>query len=123
MARGCCFGCCYDTVVRGMYEKILGRELSPGFWGPSNPEYIDGFVMSLFFFVTLALVLFKKRFKDRDKTNKRKELIIHWEKKIDYKFINNDFTPSCQTIIDWYKNILVNDKNMEVKYENKKFSD
>lgn len=66
--------------------------------------------------------LFKKKFKNGNKTNKRKELIIHWKEKINYKFVNNDFIPSGQTIIDWYKNILVNDKNMEAEYENKKLN-
>ena len=46
-----------------LYEKIIGRELSPGFWGPSNPEYIDGFVMSSFLFVILLLTLFRKSYK------------------------------------------------------------
>jgi len=46
-----------------LYEMIIGRELSPGFWGPSNPEYIDGFLMSSFIFVTLLLTLFRKSYK------------------------------------------------------------
>jgi len=64
--------------------------------------------------------LFKKRFKNNNKTNKRKELIIHWEKKIKYEFINNDFTISGQVVTDWYRNLLINDKNMNIQYKNKK---
>jgi len=59
--------------------------------------------------------LFKKRFKDNNKTNRREELIIHWKKKINYEFINNDFMPSGEDIIVWYKNILIDDKNMKIK--------
>jgi len=46
-----------------LYERIIGRELSPGFWGPSNPEYIDGFFMSSFLFLTLLFSLFKKGYR------------------------------------------------------------
>lgn len=56
--------------------------------------------------------LFKKRFKNVNSTNKREEMIIHWKKNIHYKFINSDFAPSGEAIADWYKNILINDKNM-----------
>ena len=46
-----------------LYEWVIGRELSPGFWGPSNPEYIDGFLMSSFVFAILIFTLFKKSYK------------------------------------------------------------
>ena len=59
--------------------------------------------------------LFKRRLKNNNKINKREELIIHWKKQINYKFINNDFMPSGQAIINWYKNILINDENMKTQ--------
>ena len=32
------------------YEGIIGRKLSSGFWGPSHPEYIPGFIIAFAFF-------------------------------------------------------------------------
>jgi hypothetical protein len=46
-----------------LYEMIIGRKLSSGFWGPSNPEYITGFFMALFFFSTLILVFIRESYK------------------------------------------------------------
>lgn len=41
-----------------LYEKIIGRKISTGFWGPSHPEYIEGFFLSYTFFVSLFVTIF-----------------------------------------------------------------
>lgn len=48
-----------------LYETIIGRELSTGFWGPSNPEYVPGFFMAAGFTFGLLLTVFltKNRYK------------------------------------------------------------
>jgi hypothetical protein len=46
-----------------LYEMIIGREVSGGFWGPSNPEYVDGFVMAFIFIPTLLLTVFEKSYR------------------------------------------------------------
>jgi len=48
-----------------LYEMIIGRELSPGFWGPSNPEYVPGFFVATGFSFSFLLTIFltKNRYK------------------------------------------------------------
>ena len=41
-----------------LYERIIGREMSPGFWGSSNPEYVPGFFMAVGFSFSLLLTIF-----------------------------------------------------------------
>jgi hypothetical protein len=41
-----------------LYEKIIGRQVSAGFFGLDNPEYFEGFFMAYAFFVTLVTILF-----------------------------------------------------------------
>src|SRR3989338_1545601 len=52
-----------------LYELIIGRQLVSIFWGPINPQLVDGFFMSYVFFVTLVTAIFIKN-------NKSKILII-----------------------------------------------
>ena len=44
-----------------LYEHIIGRKIGSGFWGPSHPEYIEGFFLSYMFFVSLFTALFGKK--------------------------------------------------------------
>jgi hypothetical protein len=46
-----------------LYEYIIGRPVSSSFWGPSNPEYIQGFLMAIVFIPTLLLTIFRKNYK------------------------------------------------------------
>ena len=50
----------FTPFFGGLYERIIGRQISSGFWGLSNPEYFEGFFVSYAFFVTLVIVLFYK---------------------------------------------------------------
>ncbi len=44
-----------------IYEYIIGRKISSGFWGPAHPEYIEGFFMSYMFFITLFTAIFGQK--------------------------------------------------------------
>lgn len=43
----------FTPFFGSLYEKIIGHKLSSGFWGPSNPKYIPGFLLSYALFVSL----------------------------------------------------------------------
>jgi len=120
-------GCChhrwiftFDGEKLVIYPKLSSLNL---FFGTTiSPKRVFGTSskIKVLFKIYYPLIyifnfLFKKRFKDNNKTNRREELIIHWKKKINYEFINNDFMPSGEDIIVWYKNILIDDKNMKIK--------
>lgn len=47
----------FTPVVGNLYELYFGP-ISSGFWGPSHPEYIDGFFISYLFFVSLSVIIF-----------------------------------------------------------------
>jgi len=46
-----------------LYEKIIGHNVSASFWGPGNPEYIPGFMMSFVFVNVFFFAIFKKPIK------------------------------------------------------------
>jgi len=48
----------FTPIFGKLYEIIIGRQLSGGFWGPSNPEYIPGFFMSYSFFISFLTTVF-----------------------------------------------------------------
>lgn len=50
----------FTPILGSLYEKIIGRNISSGFWGPSHPEYFEGFFMSYVFFITLFTIIFVK---------------------------------------------------------------
>ncbi len=53
------------TPIFGLiYMKFFGPVSSGFFWGPSHPEYIDGFFISYSFFIPLMLTIFggKKKY-------------------------------------------------------------
>ena len=45
-----------------LYEWVIGRPVSSGFWGPGNPEYIVGFLFALAFVPVLILTIFRKSY-------------------------------------------------------------
>jgi len=55
----------FIPLFGGLYEKYLGPVSGGFFWGPSHPEYIDGFFVSYMFFVSLFVFIFggEKKYK------------------------------------------------------------
>jgi len=47
----------FTPIFGNIYNLFFGP-ISGGFWGPSNPEYIDRFILGYFFFFSLLLTLF-----------------------------------------------------------------
>ncbi|MFA5048830.1 MAG: hypothetical protein WC516_07440 [Patescibacteria group bacterium] len=48
-----------STPIFGfLYQKIIGRQITSWFWGPAHPAYLEGFFMSLMFFVPALLVIY-----------------------------------------------------------------
>jgi len=48
-----------STPVFGLaYEYAIGRRIGSGFWGPAHGEYIEGFILSIIFFMTFAPIIF-----------------------------------------------------------------
>jgi len=48
----------FTPLFGRLYELIIGHKLSSGFWGLSNPEYFEGFIMSFLFFSSFLSWLF-----------------------------------------------------------------
>ena len=48
----------FTPILGDVYEIIIGRQVGVFFWGPSNPEYIEGFFMGFVFFITFILYSF-----------------------------------------------------------------
>ena len=48
----------FTPFFGNLYELYFGPVSSGFFWGPPHPEYIDGFLISYIFFITLLLVIF-----------------------------------------------------------------
>lgn len=55
----------FTPSAGSLYEVIIGRKITTWFWGPSHPEYIEGFFMSYMFFVSLFVTIFggEKKYK------------------------------------------------------------
>lgn len=49
-----------------LYEIIIGHKAGGWFWGPSHPEYFEGFFMSYMFFVSFYVTFFggEKKYKN-----------------------------------------------------------
>jgi len=41
-----------------LYELIIGHKAGGWFWGPSHPEYFEGFFISFMFFVSFFVTFF-----------------------------------------------------------------
>ena len=48
----------FTPLFGSLYELYFGPVTSGLFIGPQHPEYIDGFLISYIFFITLLLVIF-----------------------------------------------------------------
>jgi len=58
----------FTPIFGSLYDKYFGP-VTTWFWGPSHPEYFEGFFISYMFFVSLLITIFGGK-------NKYKNLII-----------------------------------------------
>jgi hypothetical protein len=54
----------FTPIFGNLYEKCFGP-VSTWFWGPTHPEYLDGFLISYMFFIPLFIILFVEKNKYR----------------------------------------------------------
>jgi len=54
----------FTPAFGGLYDEFFGP-ITSWFWGPSHPEYVEGFFVSYMFFVSLFVTVFAGDNKNR----------------------------------------------------------